>query len=251
MLLLTSGQFRHHTTHCQRQFALSVADVRAAQLLQRCRHICVCTALHLQAVPAWRGHRRAHGLLVQPQTLLVEHLPRVAAARLALVAVAGAPELLAAPDAVAGLAGLRCATYMSAPRYGGGYTRTRICASSCFAQMLLGSFHFGDAHGSATSAPNILWYSRAMCWSAGTVTRCSWWLGRRATSRRRRWTSCWQPERLPWGWGRCGCGWRLLRWRCWRQPRRSRDQGALLRAYSPHIRWLTRRDRAVPLQPAV
>jgi hypothetical protein len=53
-------------------------------------------------------HRRVHGLRVQPQTLLAEHLPRIAAARLALVAVAGAPELLAAPDAAAGLAGLRC-----------------------------------------------------------------------------------------------------------------------------------------------
>jgi hypothetical protein len=53
-------------------------------------------------------HCRVHGLRVQPQTLLAEHLPQIAAARLALVAVAGAPELLAAPDAADGLAGLRC-----------------------------------------------------------------------------------------------------------------------------------------------
>lgn len=51
---------------------------------------------------------RAHGLLLQPQTPLAGFVPQVTAARLALVAVAGAPELLSAPEAAAALADLRC-----------------------------------------------------------------------------------------------------------------------------------------------
>ena len=107
MFLLTIRQCqRHASASC---FSLA-ADLHAAQPPPRCRHTSVCRSLYLQAMPAGCSHCRAHGLRVQPQTLLVEQLPRVAAARLALVAVAGAPELLAAPEAVAGLTDLRCAS---------------------------------------------------------------------------------------------------------------------------------------------
>lgn len=94
----------HRLNARPRLSALTAAAATASALRAYLR---LQTSTVTGVTPARCWHCRVHGLRVQPQTLLVEFLPQVSAARLVLVAVAGAPELLTAPEAVAGLAGLR------------------------------------------------------------------------------------------------------------------------------------------------